>query len=447
MIPLARQLTAERPPYQTAALLGVLGFVLMLGAANVNFGISADLLNDTYFVDVAETNQRIQHGSFWRPLALLSLGSLGFFWLLTDRRRDVQDPWLGLAIVTLLGWAMASICWTDDTMLTGKRLISLACLATGALAVARALTWRQLLVVAAVASFLLVMLGLAAEVALGTFRPWGFDYRYAGIAHPNITAGDCGMFLLAATALLAVHKRAAGILVPAILLVVALQLLTKSRGGTASILIALGGYWWLTAQRRGRAIGTCWGLALLALAVLCVGDSFTGRSMDIALMGRQADNAATLTGRLPLWAHCWDYIQSRLWLGFGHEAFWNPVRSTAVSTAEGWNVPNSHNGFIDVALTLGIVGFFSVVAALILGIRRALDNYRLTGRPEYAYALAIVLFAVCINMLGSRLFMPYLQTLCLYVVLAKLIYDEPDVHENPHPVPLTQIGTAQLVPR
>src|SRR4029079_2347101 len=43
-----------------------------------------------------------------------------------------------------------------------------------------------------------VLAGVFAELALGTFRPWRHDYRFAGTCHPNDQGLQCALLVIAA---------------------------------------------------------------------------------------------------------------------------------------------------------------------------------------------------------------------------------------------------------
>lgn len=69
---------------------------------------------------------------------------------------------------------------------------------------------------------------------------------------------------------------------------------------------------------------------------------------------------ATLTGRVDLWPAVLDKIWQRPWLGYGYSGFWGgwDLESAYVWRVTGWTPPNSHNGFLDLWLDLGILGLF-----------------------------------------------------------------------------------------
>ncbi|MBD0388699.1 MAG: O-antigen ligase family protein, partial [Nostoc sp. C3-bin3] len=63
----------------------------------------------------------------------------------------------------------------------------------------------------------------------------------------------------------------------------------------------------------------------------------------------------TLTGRTDIWADVARKIQERPLQGYGFSAFWSQPAEYIMRTF-GWVPPNAHNGFLDLALDLGLVG-------------------------------------------------------------------------------------------
>ena len=88
------------------------------------------------------------------------------------------------------------------------------------------------------------------------------------------------------------------------------------------------------------------------------------------MLGRDA----TLTGRTDIWAALMDTIAARPWLGYGYGAFWAPDSMPAywVRVSVEWPAPTAHNGWLDVALSVGLIGLFLMVANFILSFIRAI---------------------------------------------------------------------------
>lgn len=110
-------------------------------------------------------------------------------------------------------------------------------------------------------------------------------------------------------------------------------------------------------------VAAAWWSALLAGGALVLGTIAANSAALFKLLGRDA----TLTGRTPLWNAVLAEIERRPWFGWGHAAFWLDWAgegSSRVAQRAGWVPGYAHNGFLDQALGLGIVGVACVVWAL-----------------------------------------------------------------------------------
>jgi len=86
---------------------------------------------------------------------------------------------------------------------------------------------------------------------------------------------------------------------------------------------------------------------------------------------------STLTGRTELWHAVLLSIMKRPWLGYGFNAFWMAEgESSMVLQQVSWNAKDSDNGFLSVALDVGILGLSILFAGYLVFWRRALRLLR-----------------------------------------------------------------------
>jgi O-antigen ligase len=121
-----------------------------------------------------------------------------------------------------------------------------------------------------------------------------------------------------------------------------------------------------------------------------------------ALLGKDA----TLTGRVPIWIVLLNHvIPNRPLLGYGFNTYFIPENPDYLRLVDivGWPAPHAHNGYLNLAVELGVPG--AVLGTLILlrlitgGLRRVND----TRAPWVLYALVFgVTFAV-LNLVESSL--------------------------------------------
>ncbi|HTZ69930.1 MAG TPA: O-antigen ligase family protein, partial [Acetobacteraceae bacterium] len=94
------------------------------------------------------------------------------------------------------------------------------------------------------------------------------------------------------------------------------------------------------------------GTTMVLVPALAAGALFPDQFLE--MLGKDP----TLTGRAELWAYVDQAIALKPILGWGLLAFWsdtNPVAGN-ISTALGWDVPQAHNGLLEMLLDVGVVG-------------------------------------------------------------------------------------------
>ena len=109
---------------------------------------------------------------------------------------------------------------------------------------------------------------------------------------------------------------------------------------------------------------------------------------------------ATLSGRTEIWQYVWDQIQLRPWLGYGLSAFWNGFDGPSgyVQLAMRIAVVYAHNGFLDIWLSIGLLGL-SVFTIVFLGTTaRSLILLRKTNSPEGFWPLLFLTYILLSNL-------------------------------------------------
>jgi O-antigen ligase len=111
-------------------------------------------------------------------------------------------------------------------------------------------------------------------------------------------------------------------------------------------------------------------LGLTFLFVLCFSGIFLIFSSEIfGLIPGYFGKDLTLSGRVDIWKFAWDEIEKKLLLGYGFASYWIMGSSRLeifASYFEGFMVNEAHNGYLEILLQLGVVGFifflFPIVA-------------------------------------------------------------------------------------
>jgi O-antigen ligase len=204
----------------------------------------------------------------------------------------------------------------------------------------------------------------------------------------------------------------------AIIIVLALPFLFFTHSKTAIAALPLA---WLVsvAMARARKPGT--GIAV-ALTVLIGMNVASIGSVYIAPIRAVVDLVVdpTFTGRDQIWKFAIDHVMQRPITGYGFATFWGTEQVVYGMTGVTWanTASHAHNGYVDLALTIGIPG--SLLVTLWLVVLPLYDYYRASDEPDSAALkmlfLQIVLFAAYENCFETTFFQ--LGNLWLILIIA-----------------------------
>jgi O-antigen ligase len=119
------------------------------------------------------------------------------------------------------------------------------------------------------------------------------------------------------------------------------------------------------------------------------------------MLGRDA----SLTGRTDLWTAVMIAISRRPLLGYGYDAFWQGVKGESLQAAisAGWLPIHSHNGYLELALGLGIPGLILFALIFISWIALAIDYARRALGANAFWPIAFAAFFAVQNVTDSVL--------------------------------------------
>ncbi|MCE7026669.1 O-antigen ligase family protein [Jiella avicenniae] len=156
----------------------------------------------------------------------------------------------------------------------------------------------------------------------------------------------------------------------------------------------------------GRLIGgrvllsVCVFAAIVTMALLTLGTIF---SPTLDAIVQWAAPGTTYTGRMDLWRFAVEVWHGHEWTGFGLNAFWQTlvVAGTERNFELSWDPrgsPNAHNGYLDIAISMGVPGL--VLAVIMLVILPLVDYARIDRDPESTQlgdSLLMILFYLLLN--------------------------------------------------
>lgn len=323
-----------------------------------------------------------------------SAALLGFLAIAKFARREemwelVRPAW---PILALVGLAFVSAFWSEapylvlrrSTTLTGTTLLGIYLAARFDMA-------RLVAILVKISAFAAV----ASFVVMATLPKFGFQ---GGVDYPTAwraayTSKNTLGLMSAVGIIIAIYALWNGYgprLLAAAVIPANLVLLHFSQSGTPTMML-MGAFYAaavLIAFRRRDGLGLIAGfvLVLIALAGIAL------LALDWTEVLTALNRSPTLTGRDRIWRIVVDMIGRRPWLGYGYEAFWrhDGAEANLVWSVLKWPVPHAHNMWLEVGLSLGIVGIAALALLWLAAFYRGLRILTLPQARHVAFIMTLI---------------------------------------------------------
>lgn len=135
----------------------------------------------------------------------------------------------------------------------------------------------------------------------------------------------------------------------------------------------------------------------------------------------------TLTGRTEIWASLGPHLQERFWFGHGIEGFWQAWRGLNnpaydVRTENGWLAPNAHQGFLEIWISVGVVGLILFFLSFIRTVAQSVRFLIRSQIPQAGLPLVLLMFSIMANLTESQIYVLRRSNIwCYYIItIAKL---------------------------
>ena len=137
-------------------------------------------------------------------------------------------------------------------------------------------------------------------------------------------------------------------------------------------------------------------LTIVGFAGLIYITGYVGSDSIFSSLGKDT----TLSGRTDIWQYVWDQIQLRPWLGYGLSAFWNGFDGPSgyVQLAMRIAVIYAHNGFLDIWLSIGLLGLSVFLLGFLSTTIQSLVLLRKTNTPEGFWPLLFLTYILLSNL-------------------------------------------------
>ncbi|VXD15814.1 O-antigen polymerase [Planktothrix serta PCC 8927] len=364
--------------------------------------------------------------------ALYFLTYLGaIFFLILRWKKTLYFMSKDRIIITIVGFAVASITWSDEPSITIRTAITLIGTTFFGLYLGsrysiqeqvRILGWTYLFILILSLLFIggLPHYGIMGAIHSGAFR---------GIfTHKNLfgrfLALSMIVFLMFKTVLPQKKTWIAHCCIGLVLILLPGVRSTTSMINTSILLMALLAY--QTFRFRYVLMVPAF-LSLVTLSGVLYFLYTEYSSLVFASLGKDA----SLTGRTDLWMYAWDMIEKKFWLGYGWGAFWRGLDGPSgyIIRIAQWPVPNSHNGWIDLWLDLGFVGVLTYALGFLINLIRSLWLARSTNALYGLWPLIYLTYTLISTYTETGLVARNSIFWLLYIAISITIA-EPDIKEN-----------------
>ncbi|WP_300545193.1 O-antigen ligase family protein [Maricaulis sp.] len=369
------------------------------------------------FADPADPESSAVLRLIWLPVYAITLG------LAAVRPgailRTLVSNGLLLAVV---GLALVSVMWSIDPDTTLRRAFALIMTTLFGLWLASRWHWREMILLIATTFGILAALSTFMALAVPSL---GVDHAvhagaWKGLWWEKNTLGAVmGWGAISAYAALRFDPERRWLWMGMAVLCTALILLSTSKTALLAWILGTGSAIGIALCRRG------FGFAALMLFLAVTGGALFALILAIApveflaLLGRDA----TLTGRTDIWVILAGQVAEQPWTGYGYKAFWTVDDGPVFWVRQGtsWPVPTAHNGWIEVALAVGLPG---VVLMAIVFLQAAFQAAgRLFAGREAYWAIPYIALIAVVSVSESNLMQQNSLGWLLFVATAAKLAD------------------------
>jgi exopolysaccharide production protein ExoQ len=305
----------------------------------------------------------------------------------------------------LLAWSLVSAAWAITPDLTARRAAAQIVFATSVLLSVDTLGYAR---AGRLLGFVLIGVLAVNWISIPLIPT---AVHAANEVDPSLIGDWRGLYI---------QKNAAGAVTALTIMMMIFFSPVKSRWLTAALVTAALGFLIMTRSKTslgllpvaiavGALYGVCWrnyltrGIFLiLAAIILYCGAVFL--SFNIDWLARLFENPAEFTGRTEIWKADLAFLGDHFWLGGG---FGVSSDTTAISFLQNYvsslwvrEIGSTHNGYLDVAVNLGVIGLVLTTAAVIVRPLMLLWPLDEDG-VEKAGFCAIVVFVLLHNLTES----------------------------------------------
>ena len=326
-------------------------------------------------------------------------------------------------LIVVVGLVLLSTAWSLSPEITFRR--SIAYTGTTVLAFWIALRMDK----ATVFNFFLITFGvlMISSLLFVMFWPsqsihggWLYPGAWAGVFRQKNTLGTYAVIALLLFTTMLIHDARRRILWVGMVALCFLMIL-KAESITAMI-SAIAGLSMLPLAWGLRRHNMAWLMFMLLL--IFSGASLAGAwvVLNTGMLLELAGKDAMLTGRVPLWMFLWSVGSNQMFFGMGFQSFWadDSLYRSLIWQMTGWFMQSAHNGYIDIWLSLGLVGLSLLLFLLISAAIHIVRGVRQGYQAFYTFMLMLLASIVTADFAQSGL-MQYNDTIWIMFMVCYVI--------------------------
>lgn len=369
---------------------------------------------------VEESGVNSTEGDVVKQIVLVGLYAASALLLVKRVRISQGLAALGAPLLMLLALSLLSVAWAELPSVVLRRSVALVGTFAVGLYAGMRLDERQVLRVVIRSTWIVL---LASFAVAAVFPAAGLDPegRFRGVlAHKNGMGAIAALGLLAVASSLYDPQRPRAPLTQLGFVAVCILSLVLSDSASPIPVLAFGIVALIVAHASSpRSLAP----SLLLITTLAVGILVPLFAADLgaiaALLGRDPD----FSGRTHVWVFSLELLQRRLVFGWGFGGFWHGEAGMAFLRWAYYPVVHAHNGFLQLALDIGLAGLLLFASALLTFTSRAREL--LKTDPAYGYGLtfAYAAFFLAANISETRLLVgnqPFTMLFVFIIVRANL---------------------------
>lgn len=316
-----------------------------------------------------------------------------------DSGKVVKAAWRTPVLVLLGALALVSVAVSVDPEMSARRVLALTFTMLFGWWIAARFDWPRLMFILAFTWAILTLGSYLFAVALPDLGVMGPDSPHPGAwcglwTQKNLLGGYMAVGVL--VFLTAAHMDPAKRLTWLGFAVAASGLVIMSTSMTAflAMVAGIGVYFGVSFAQRGPVSAVALTAVAGLLGIVVLGTLLVAPEVFLQSLNRDP----TLTGRTEIWDALIQLINTKPYFGFGYGAFWDVPDGPAFFVRRDleWDVPNAHNGWLEVGLGSGwgavaLMGL-SIVAMLLNASFKLLDPG--IGQISIGFGLIFAFFSM-----------------------------------------------------